>query len=181
MPAEIIDETEPAPVDVPAGAAGAQRLHAASSRLAIDPPLVPVAEAVMEVLLEAIDRSSSEVVVLLVGDDRIRELNREWRGKDQPTDVLSFSQLEGEALVGGADLLGDIVVSVDTLRRQAAEGDWTDHEELARLLLHGLLHLLGYDHERAADELVMRAQESILARALLARGLACAWEEEDQS
>ncbi|MBI5504104.1 MAG: rRNA maturation RNase YbeY [Deltaproteobacteria bacterium] len=134
----------------------------------------------MEVLLEALDRAASEVVVVLVGDERIRELNRQWRGKDQPTDVLSFSLLEGESMAGGSDLLGDIVVSVETLRRQAREGNWSDQEELARLLLHGLLHLLGYDHEREADESVMKAQESRLARALLARGLGCAWEEDRQ-
>ncbi len=180
MPAEIIDETESVSEDAPAGRTRAQPHQGASPRDAASPPLAPVAEAVMEVLLEAIDRTAGEVVVVLVGDERIRELNRQWRGKDQPTDVLSFSLLEGEAMAGGADLLGDIVVSVETLRRQAREGNWSDQEELARLLLHGLLHLLGYDHEREADEVVMKEQESRLARALLARGLACAWEEDRQ-
>lgn len=132
----------------------------------------------MEVLLEAVGRSNGEVVVLLTGDERVRELNRQWRGKDLPTDVLSFSQLEGEAIGADTDLLGDIVVSVDTLRRQARDGGWSDEEELSRLLVHGLLHLLGYDHERAADEAAMKAQEARLARALFDRGIACAWEED---
>jgi len=180
MPAEIIDESESETVlaPTPAGATRDGTLQRKTADRAPLKPLVPVAAAVMEVLLDAVGRSASEVVVLLAGDERIRELNRLWRGKDQPTDVLSFSQLEGEA-VGGeeAELLGDIVVSVDTLRRQARDGDWSDEEELARLLLHGLLHLIGYDHERGADELLMKEQEGRLAGILLSRGLACAWED----
>jgi len=176
MPAEIIDETEPL---LSAEDAGTRTAQTPSQQSAAEgsASLVSTAEAVMDVLLHAVDRSDSEVVVVLAGDERIRELNRLWRDKDEATDVLSFSQLEGEPMGSGAEMLGDIVVSVETLRRQARQGGWSDQEELARLLLHGLLHLLGFDHQQADDELVMKAQEGILARTLLGRGLGCAWED----
>lgn len=173
MPAEIIDETQGL-ADSDAAEIAASQSPAGEGGSA---SLVLVAQAVMEVLLDAVDRAAAEVVVVLAGDERVRELNALWRDKDEPTDVLSFSQLEGEPVGGQSEMLGDIVVSVDTLRRQARQGGWSDEEELARLLLHGLLHLLGFDHQNRDDELVMKAQEGILARTLLARGFGCAWEE----
>jgi probable rRNA maturation factor len=96
----------------------------------------------------------------------MRRLNRDWRGKDRPTDVLSFAQREG---AGGAPrgLLGDVVISVDTARRQAAERAAPLAHELDRLLIHGVLHLLGYDHEHSAAEARrMQRRERQLARRL---------------
>ena len=87
--------------------------------------------------------------VVLTDDIEIHELNRCYRGKDKPTDVLSFSQLEGNEGVC-SDSLGDIVISIDTAKRQAIKFKCSFEEELLRLLVHGVLHLFGYDHERVS-------------------------------
>ena len=98
-------------------------------------------------LLRGLRRDDAELSLLLVSDREMRVLNRRWRGHDRPTDVLSFPQDAGRSA-----LLGDVVISVDTARRQAAERRTTLGREGERLLIHGLLHLLGYDHERSAAE-----------------------------
>ena len=103
---------------------------------------------------------------MLVSDTVMRRLNREWRGTDRSTDVLSFAQAEGP---GGAPagLLGDVVISVDTARRQARDRDAPLAREIDRLLIHGVLHLLGYDHERSpAEARRMQRRERVLARRL---------------
>ncbi len=91
--------------------------------------------------------------------------------------MLSFAQLEGEQVPGQSGMLGDVVISMDTTARQAAEGGWTLGEELVRLVLHGVLHLLGHDHEQEDEARVMRAEEARLAALLADAGIACAWEE----
>jgi rRNA maturation RNase YbeY len=117
-------------------------------------------------LLAALGRGDAELSVLLVSDRVIRRLNRAWRGKDRPTDVLSFAQLEG-AGPSPAPLLGDVVISVPTAKRQARARGETLAAEGERLLIHGLLHLLGYDHERSAAEARrMQRREHALAQAL---------------
>ncbi len=119
-------------------------------------------------LLTALRMPDAELSILLVSDAEMRKLNRDYRGKDRPTDVLSFAQQEGP---GGAPdgLLGDVVVSVDTAKRQAAARGATLPREAERLLVHGLLHLLGYDHERSAAEARrMQRRERALARGLRA-------------
>jgi len=85
-------------------------------------------------------RHITEVSVLLTNDREIHRLNREWRGKDKPTDVLSFALLDDPA-APPAPLLGDLVISIDMTRRQAKEYGVPVGEELLRLLIHGLLHL----------------------------------------
>jgi probable rRNA maturation factor len=75
-------------------------------------------------------------------------------------------------------MLGDVVISVPVLERQASDGGWTVDEELARLLLHGVLHLLGFDHESDQDARAMRSEEGRVVAALAARGISCAWEGE---
>lgn len=92
-----------------------------------------------------------ELSVLFVGDERMAELNRNWRGRSGPTDVLAFAQREGPAL-GEEGLLGDVVICVPTAQRQAAERGHGIDREIEELLVHGILHLLGYDHEISADE-----------------------------
>jgi probable rRNA maturation factor len=108
-----------------------------------------------------------EVSVLITDDAGIRKLNSDYRGKDTHTDVLSFPQLEGEDSdfsPGMAALLGDIVISMETAARQAAEFGHPLEREMAFLAVHGALHLLGYDHEEAADKAEMRlAEETVLA------------------
>jgi len=93
-----------------------------------------------------------ELSIALVSDREIRALNRRWRRKDRTTDVLAFPLLEPQSL-------GDVVISLDTARRQAREGGWPLATELRRLLAHGILHCRGYDHERAADARRMAAAE----------------------
>ena len=118
-------------------------------------------EADAERLLLALDLPEAELSMVLCTDAFIRRLNKQYRGKDQPTDVLSFAMQEGQK-VGEATVLGDLILSVDTARRQATEQGHRVEEELRILLVHGLLHLLGYDHIRAEDAVRMRAEEARL-------------------
>jgi probable rRNA maturation factor len=121
-------------------------------------------------LLDALRMPDAELSLLLVSDAVMRRLNREWRGKNRATDVLSFAQAEGPS-AAPAGLLGDVVISLDTARRQAAEHAATVGSELDRLLIHGVLHLLGYDHERSpAEARRMQRRERALARRLGERG-----------
>lgn len=103
--------------------------------------------------LELLARPDAELSIVVSTDAQIRKLNRDWRQKDKATDVLSFEQ---DAKRG---LLGDVVISLDTAARQAREGALPLTVELARLLAHGLLHLLGHDHEEPADARRMAAAE----------------------
>jgi probable rRNA maturation factor len=111
--------------------------------------------------LRALGREEAELSVLLVGDRRIRTLNREWRGKDAATDVLSFPLSDPPGI---GPLLGDVVISLDTAFRRAKEDRRPVVAELDRYLAHGILHLLGFDHERPADARRMAAREAELAR-----------------
>lgn len=155
-----------------------------------EPPDLP---AETERLLDRILRTGIErtegprnvqVSLLLTGDAQIREMNREFRGVDRSTDVLSFPMLdylesggvEDKQLVYETDpetgevMLGDIVVSMETALRQAGEYGHGLDRELAFLAVHGLLHLRGYDHERESGRRRMRAkEEEILALANLTR------------
>jgi probable rRNA maturation factor len=121
------------------------------------------AEAAARKLLADADRPGAEVSVLLVDDVRIRELNRQWRGQDKPTDVLSWPQEEagGRAAANAlvTDLLGDVVISLDTAARQSQKRGWSLAEETALLLVHGILHLLGYEDESEAGSEAMKAME----------------------
>jgi len=94
----------------------------------------------------------------------MRELNREWRGFDKPTDVLSFGTTDDTPEPEKS--LGDIVISVETALRQAEELGHSFEEEVERLLVHGILHLLGHDHENATDAKNMRVMERKVLKAL---------------
>jgi probable rRNA maturation factor len=104
-------------------------------------------------------RTDLDVALRLTDDAHIHALNRDWRGKNKPTDVLAFAQREAAAADAG--LLGDIVISVDTARRQAKKGLYA---ELLHLASHGLCHLLGYDHRDDEEERVMNARAAALRR-----------------
>lgn len=93
-----------------------------------------------------------ELSIAIVSDREMRALNRRWRRKDRATDVLSFPLRE-------KGLLGDVVISIDTARRQAREGGWPLSAELRRLLAHGILHCRGYDHGGPAGARRMAAAE----------------------
>jgi probable rRNA maturation factor len=106
-------------------------------------------------------RRDFEVALRLTDDAEIHELNRDYRGKDRPTDVLAFAQREAESGRLHPELLGDIVISVPTARRQAKRGL---PAELLHLASHGLCHLLGYDHRDDEEERVMNARAAALRR-----------------
>ncbi len=122
-------------------------------------------------LLVAVDEADAALSLSIVSDAAMRAINRDHRGKDRSTDVLSFA-LDGETARGAASrqnperLLGDVVISVETARRQAADYDATLQEELYRLLIHGLLHVLGHDHVRPDERRVMHREERRLAAAI---------------
>jgi probable rRNA maturation factor len=100
----------------------------------------------------------------MTDDDRIRELNRRFLGRDGVTDVLSFP--DGDELPSGGRLLGEIVISLEAVRRQAEQFGHGELRELSELVLHGVLHLLGYDH--SSDHGQMNRLELQLRRELLA-------------
>ncbi len=111
---------------------------------------------------------NTEVSVLLTDDEGIRALNVEYRGVDGPTDVLSFSQHEGEdEFASEENLLGDLVISVETAKRQAKEQGRAIEAEVHMLVVHGLLHLLGYDHAEPDEaERMFARQNELLVQGL---------------
>jgi probable rRNA maturation factor len=117
-------------------------------------------------LLRELSRSRSELSIALVDDDAITALNIEHRGKRAPTDVLSFSLLEGRHSDHRGALLGDVVIGIETAARQARAAHRSLNDEVARLLIHGTLHLLGWDHQELEDARLMRAEEQRLWRAI---------------
>lgn len=108
--------------------------------------------------LEELKLSNREVSVLLVNNREMQKLNRQYRGKKRPTDVLSFSQEPNKKEV----LLGDIVIAIPIARKQAKEHRHSLQRECAVLAVHGLLHLLGYDHEKPRDAKTMFAKQNKL-------------------
>ena len=108
-----------------------------------------------------------EFSVHFVTDEEIQALNRDYRGKDEPTDILTFRILDGEefpSFPGEEKELGDMFISMDAMRRNAAEFSVSPDEELFRLLLHGVLHLEGYDHQTndfSSEPMLMRQEEII--------------------
>lgn len=130
----------------------------------ITPKLQQAVETVLTKGAQALEVGEQVEVSLVFADDEyIRELNLEYRGKDMSTDVLSFALDEGDEpkVVGGPEevLLGDIIISLETASRQAEEFGHSLERELAYLTVHGLLHLLGYDHGSEPEKLRMREQE----------------------
>jgi probable rRNA maturation factor len=119
-----------------------------------------------------------EISVRLSGDEEVRALNAEWRGKDKPTNVLSFAMLKkddlGDTNVAGPELLlGDIILARGVCEAEAAEKGLSVEEHAAHLLVHGTLHLLGYDHHDDVDAADMETRE---VRALERLGIANPYE-----
>lgn len=112
-------------------------------------------------------RADYEASLRLVDDAEIHALNRDYRGKNKPTDVLAFAQREGPAGALHPELLGDVVISIDTARRQAKRGLY---RELLHLASHGLCHLLGYDHRDDDEERTMNARAAALRAEATRRG-----------
>ena len=129
---------------------------------------VEVVYSAVRATLKAHDAEACEVSVLLTDDVDMRQLNRDYRGINAPTDVLAFSMREGEDGDVNPSLLGDLVVSLETAARQASTRDGLGgaygnlETETALLTVHGVLHLLGYDHQTQEETKVMfEKQESI--------------------
>ena len=132
--------------------------------------LYDVVDGVIRAVLDDLDITAEtvELSVTLTDDESIRILNRDYRGKDKPTNVLSFAMQEGEGpedVPGMPLLLGDLVLAHGTIVREAAEQDKAFDDHFRHLLVHGALHLLGYDHEDDAEAEEMEALEiEILSR-----------------
>ena len=137
-----------------------------------------VTQAIEDRIIEVLEETArvhevddlAEVSLMFTDDETIHEMNREYRGIDRPTDVLSFALEEGEEeeIYGGPEenLLGDIIISVETATRQAEEYGHSVEREMAFLALHGMLHLLGYDHMGEEERKEMRAQEEAILASL---------------
>lgn len=115
----------------------------------------------------------TELSVSIVGDRSIRRINRDYLAKDRPTNVISFSLQEGDCTGISPHALGDVVISIDTAVREADEANMGRFERLCFLLLHGILHLCGYDHERSGEHEArkMEQKERELFRILKKEGL----------
>ncbi|RMG21202.1 MAG: rRNA maturation RNase YbeY [Deltaproteobacteria bacterium] len=117
-------------------------------------------------ILEAVGWPEAELSILVVDDAAMRTLNREYRGLDRTTDVLAFPQSSPELAGPGGEVLGDVVLSAPRARVQAKRYRRSFQGELERLLVHGVLHLLGHDHKRAGERARMRAEERRLLTVL---------------
>lgn len=119
-----------------------------------------------ETLLRAARVPRAELSVLLCGDAEIHALNRDYRKKDKPTDVLAFALREAPEAHLSGEHLGDVIISLETAARQARERKIPARDEVRMLLAHGILHLLGWDHRTDAEDRRMRAETDRLLAAL---------------
>ncbi len=120
-------------------------------------------------ILDFLNQGEADLSIALVGSPQIQELNARYRNRNEPTDVLSFPS-QG-TLPKGIKLLGDVVISVEQAAKQAQQRGKSLEEEMESLLIHGILHLLDYDHERSErDAKIMRGMEKKVRRTLCERG-----------
>ncbi|MBW6511759.1 MAG: rRNA maturation RNase YbeY [Desulfuromonadaceae bacterium] len=117
-------------------------------------------------ILNALACPDAELSIIIVSDDAIHALNKAYLQRDRPTNVISFPMQEGDGVGVHPTLLGDVAISVDTATRDALEAGIDPLRELIFLLLHGILHLLGYDHERGdeCEARIMEAKEQEIFR-----------------
>ncbi len=141
-------------------------------KVEVPPELETILLRVAAAALDRAGRAGAEAGITLADDSYLQELNREYRGIDGPTDVLSFALRETEPDEPaydecGPDLLGDVIISMEKAVAQAEEYRHSLRRELAYLAVHGLLHLLGHDHGQAEDARRMRAAEEEILTACL--------------
>jgi probable rRNA maturation factor len=124
-------------------------------------------------ILDALGCPEAELSVTIVGDRSIRRLNRDYLGRDKSTNVISFAMQEGEFGGVNPEVLGDVVISADTAAREAEEAGESFLGRLYFLLLHGILHITGYDHERSgeAEAARMEAKEREIFALIQEEGL----------
>lgn len=156
-----------------------------------DWPTPPDWEELAECAVSALIRYTPELAnprlsasLLFTTDAEVHTLNREWRGKDKPTNVLSFPMLEREELLtlspdGPPELMGDLALALETCTREAAEKGISLEHHVAHLVIHGLLHLAGYDHELGPTE--ARAMEELEIKALAQMGIADPYGDHDEA
>nr|WP_245619931.1 rRNA maturation RNase YbeY [Desulfobacter vibrioformis] len=112
-------------------------------------------------MLNALGCDNHELSIVITDDAQVRDLNRTYRGKDAPTNVLSFPMQEGEFSDITPGLLGDVVISLDTARAEALEAGISTDERMSQLLIHGILHLMGFDHELGEDQTRKMEEKSL--------------------
>jgi probable rRNA maturation factor len=119
-------------------------------------------------ILKTLDCADKEISLSFVDDEKIKQLNKQYLGKDKATNVLSFSLLEGEYGNINPQILGDVIISVETAQRDALYGKLTVDQEIDFLIIHGILHLLGYNHENTTEKEIkkMRQKEKELFNAI---------------
>jgi probable rRNA maturation factor len=119
-------------------------------------------------ILKILDCADKEISISFVDDENIKQLNKQYLGRDKATNVLSFSLLEGEYGDINPQILGDIIVSVETAQSDALYGKLTIAQEIDFLIIHGILHLLGYNHENTTkkESNKMRQKEKELFNAI---------------
>lgn len=120
--------------------------------------------ALVRDVLRGEGRRAGDIAVVLADDATLRRLNREWRGLDKATDVLSFAYDEHEPDAATRPVTADLVISMDRVREQARRFRVSEGAELARLVIHGALHLCGHDHMKPAERRAMRAREEAAMR-----------------
>lgn len=155
-------------------AAGSAAVNAIISTLpedlAVDSALSGTVLAAVAKVGELYGLENAEVSITLTDNPHIHEINREYRKVDRPTDVISFALNEGDEpeIEGGApiNVLGDLIISVERAKEQAAEYGHSVRREIAFLTVHGMLHLLGYDHIEEADRIEMRREEDFVMEKL---------------
>ncbi|WP_026363185.1 rRNA maturation RNase YbeY [Methylopila sp. M107] len=136
--------------------------------------VLPDAEAIVAIAVaaafaeaELVARADAELAVTLADDARVQALNGEWRAKDKPTNVLTFPSVDPDE-TADAPMLGDVILAFETVEREAREEGRTLSDHLAHLVVHGVLHIFGYDHE---DDDEAEAMEAIETRALARIGV----------
>jgi probable rRNA maturation factor len=138
--------------------------------LAACPGAEAIAEAAARAVLAEAPESTAPAVLgaILTDDAEQRQLNRTYRGKDSPTNVLSFAMADPAAPgpAGSPVLLGDVVLAFETVAREAAEQDKPLADHLRHLVVHGVLHLLGFDHETDTEAATMEARETAILKEL---------------
>ncbi len=110
---------------------------------------LPMGQWAMQALA-LLDIENAELSVVIVDNEQIRDLNNTYLGRDKPTNVISFPQQEGDGPSG--DHLGDVVISIEQAAQEARDAGMTARDRMLQLLVHGICHLTGYDHERGTDE-----------------------------
>ncbi len=136
-----------------------------TNRQNIAPIDVTLAGKSMAAILKSLEMEDHEISLLFVDDREITDINRHYLGRNHPTNVIAFSMNEGDFGTINPLLLGDIVISVETALRDARAGDLPLEDEINYLMIHGVLHLLGYDHEQPheAEEMEKKEKEIFFA------------------